>query len=44
MLCIWHSETVINIIIVCPARDACWRSNLRTTTMKRFYYSATHKN
>ncbi len=43
MLCIWQSESLVMNIIVCPARDACWRDNLRTTSMKRFYCSATHK-
>ncbi len=41
MLCIWQSESLVINIIVCPARDACWRDNHRSTTMKRFYCSAT---
>ncbi len=43
MLCIWQSESLVINIIVCPARDACWRDNHCSTTMKRFYCSTTHK-
>ncbi len=32
---------VINIIVVCPARDACRRDHHRITTMKRFYCNST---
>ncbi len=32
---------VINIIVVCPARDACRRDNHRITTMKSFYCNST---
>ncbi len=43
MLCIWQSESVINII-VCPAHDECWRDNHRSSLLQWSTFTAAQLN